>query len=199
MNAPTIGWTNFARKQHTAASGNSYTDLSEDRVVQLVQENWDRRIPGSGEQTADRKALVPVPVEGFHCPPRAKLVDGLPVRAEVVRRQDGEEPYVETFVTLDDARRFNALEERNPGTVNIVVYSADALTENDGERDTNCDWEIVCVLCEEQGVAPMPPLVMARNFLEEAGGTKTDYTAREFAEAIWYNSTRKGVKVRESS
>ena len=40
----------------------------------------------------------------------------------------------------------------------------------------------------------MPPVTMARNMLEKEGGTKSVYTAEEFAEAIYYWSQRIRIK-----
>lgn len=195
---PTIGWSNFARTHHTQDSGNSYTTLSEDEVVQRVLENWDSRKPGTGETGVDRKVLVPIPAADFFCPPKAKLVEGMPVQAEVVVRQAGEDPFIQTFVTPEDARKCGALVEVPANFVEVVVYSADALLENDGERSTDCDWEIVCLLAQ-QGfkTEPMPPLTMARNQLEKPGGTKGEYTAQQYAEAIWHHAN-KGITIRKS-
>lgn len=195
---PTVGWSDFARTHSAAGTGNSYTTLNEEQVVALVRANWDARKPGNGEVGLDRKVLVPVPAFGFFCPPRAKLVPGLPVRAEVFKRQEGEEPYVQTYVTPEDAAKFGALLETPAKVVEIVCYSAEALLENGGTRNTDCDWEIVTILCSLKNREPMTPLTMARNFLEKTGGTKSTYTAREFANAIWYWS-QQGVRVKRPS
>lgn len=53
------------------------------------------------------------------------------------------------------------------------------------------EWELISInarptIAEE----PMHPLAMARNFLGKTGGTQAEYTAKEFAEAIWYWSQR---------
>jgi hypothetical protein len=44
----------------------------------------------------------------------------------------------------------------------------------------------------------MHPLAMARNQLEKPGGTKGEYTAQQYAEAIWFHS-QKGIRIREVS
>jgi len=206
MSTPTIGWSQFAIGRHTATSGNSYftTKLStaddHAEVILRVKDKWPLRKPGDGEgDCLDRKILVPVPPEHFYCPPRAKLVMGMPVQAEVVQRQEGEEPFVEKFVTPEDAEKFGAIVEIPAAFVDVVLYSAEALLENDGERSTDCDWEIVALLCSKDCKSePMSPLTLARNFLEKPGGTKGDYTSQEFAEAIWYWA-KKGVKIRQSN
>jgi hypothetical protein len=147
-NQITLGWTNFAITHSTRAKGNSYSLLPRDEIVQLVLDNWDKRTPGDGEgDCIDRKVLVPVPKEGFFCPPVAKLVMGMPVHAEVVKRQEHEEPYIQTFVTPADAEKHGAMLAIPADFVQIVCYSHEALSENDEKPDTDCDWEIVCFLC----------------------------------------------------
>jgi len=198
--APTLGWSSFALGHSAKAKGNSYSTLLNREVVALVREHWSSSIPGDGETDRSRKVLVRVPAEGFFCPPTATLVKGLPVQCEVARRQEGEELHVETFVTPEDAEKFGALVEVPADFVEIVCYSAAALEENDGKRSTECEWEIVCLLCTKGFKSePMHPLTMARNQLEQAGGTASSYTGQQFAEAIWHWRIRKGVKVRASS
>lgn len=198
----TVGWSNFALKRHTPDSGFSYTNLQygdsqiKDEVCSLVMEHWKDAIPGDGETDLSRKVLVPVPNRGFWCPPRARIVEGLPVQAEITTRQDGEDPYVETFVWEDDAISHGVFAVRQAHKVQIVCYSAEALTENNGKRSTDCDWEIVSLNCDDGESSHMPPLTMARNMLEKPGGTKSDYTGKEFAEAVWHSGTQRTLKVK---
>jgi len=210
---PTIGINDYYRKHSTFESGNSYTILSERELVLCVQDAWDNRIPGQGETGLSRKVVVPLASKikyskkqddsglcgrmAFYCPPRIPLVAGLPLKAEVKTRQDGEDPYVEVFVTAEDAIKFG-FKDISASHCNVVCYSADALLENDGERSTDCDWEIITIIClNDDNQEPMVPLAMARNFLEKPGGTKGLYSAKEFAEAIYHHSGR-GVRVRKS-
>ena len=192
-----LGWSAFGLKNNARNSGNSYSNLSPKSIVDLVINNWHKAVPGQGETMLDRKILVPVPVEGFFCPPRANLVDGMKIKTEVKFRQAGGDPYTETYVEEDEARRCNALVEVPAKRVDVVCYSAEALLENNGTRThMDCDWEIVCLLASTGEKEPMLPLAMARNYLEMPGGTKGEYTAREFAEAIYYWSSKRGIKVR---
>jgi hypothetical protein len=192
-----IGWSDFALKHSARGTGNSYTSLEPNEVAEIVDACWNFKEPGDGETDCSRKVLVTIPAKGFFLPPKVKLADGLPVQAEVVKRQAHEDPYIETFVTPEDAAQFGFVE--TPAVnVKVVLYSAEALTENNEERSTECDWEIVCILCDSGEQEPMAPLTMARNFLEKEGGTKSVYTAQEFAEAIYSNSNR-GVRVRPCS
>lgn len=196
-----IGMSDFARKQHNMYSGNSFTTWPDSMLFDAIKNNWKHRIPGTGESGLDRKVLVPIKFgPGDFYMPTVDLDERMPVHARVTRRQDGEKPYVETFVYFDDLNKLG-IKLKEPKFVNIVCYSAEALLENDGKRSTECDWEVVCILASKfsvgslTGEEPMSPLTMARNFLGEVGGTKSNYTAQEFAEAIWYNSINRGIKV----
>ena len=74
-----------------------------------------------------------------------------------------------------------------------VLYSAETLLENNGQRSGDYDWEVVCILASTVESEPMDPLTMARNMLEKPGGTFADYSALDFAEAIWYWRQRVNV------
>lgn len=201
---PTIGMSNYARKHSQPQTGNSYTALSEEQLIALVKLNWESRTPGDGETGLDRKVLVPITqitsTEGkphFFCQPRMALKEGMPVKAEVVTRQAGEDPYVQTYITPEDAAAWG-FQDIPAAKVQIVCYSADTLLENEGERSSDCEWEIVTIVCTEGETETMLPLTMARNFLEKPGGTKSVYSAQQFAEAIYCHSQR-GIRVKSPS
>lgn len=195
MTTPTLGMSDFARDRHRPGGGNSYCVLEEPALLALVWAHWATATPGHGEADLSRKIVISVPSDSF----RTSFVPlqlGLPLQAEVVQRQEGEDLYVESFLPAYKAQQLG-LSGEVPTCVDIVCYSAEALLENNGVRSTDCDWEIVAILAKFSGEEPMRPLTMARNFLELPGGTKSEYTAREFAEAIMYWSQSKGVKVKD--
>lgn len=191
-----IGWSNFAKNRHVEGEGNSFFTISPDEVIGRVKDNWDVRTPGTGETELDRKVLIPVNPVGFFISTTA-LQENLPLKAEVVRRQEGEDLYVETYLDVEDAKKLN-IPYTPAQFVDIVCYSKDALLENNGERSGDYDFEIVAVLARASAENHMPPLTMARNYLEKPGGTKSIYTAQEFAEAIYANSQRQ-IKIRKGA
>jgi hypothetical protein len=196
---PSIGMSDFHKSFSRKDCGNSYTTLPDQALIDLVKANWSNRIPGAGELNIDRKVLVNVCVTKmsppmFFCPPRVPLQVGMPVKAEIVVRQAGEDPYLQTYISFEDAEKWG-FEEVTAQRVDVVCYSADALQENGGERSTDCDWEIVTILCTSGSVEPMEPLTMARNMLEMPGGTSGTYTALEFANAIYFHRGR-GLRVK---
>lgn len=192
---PTFAFSDYAEKHSRFGTGNSYSTLTDEQVIELVQSHWDERRPGAGETGIDRKVLVPVPPENFYCAPRAPLIVGMPVKARVFQRQDGEDPYIETYITTADAMKLG-IPPTSARRCDIVCYSAEALLENGGHRNSDADWEVVTILgYPTADPEPMLPLPMARNFLEKPGGTKSVYTAQEFAEAIYHHASRKGIKI----
>jgi len=111
-----------------------------------------------------------------------------PLHARLERRQPREEPFIQ--VTADGPRE-PARHAR------VVLYSAATLQENGGTRSGDFDWEVVSLQAGADVDPPMDPVTMARNFLEEPGGTFAPYTAQQFAEAIWYWSRRARAHVPE--
>lgn len=97
--------------------------------------------------------------------------------SEYSPRREGEDPYIRTAARGNKQRAKYA---------SVVLYHKDVLNEND-ERSTDADWEIVCIKARvSEKEEPMDPYTMARNFLHMKGGTKGDFSAQEFAESIVY-------------
>lgn len=70
-------------------------------------------------------------------------------------------------------------------TVDLVLYRKDILGAD--ASATPADFEIISINARPTGPSvtePMHPVTMMRNFLALEGGTKTEYTAEQFAEAI---------------
>ena len=110
------------------------------------------------------------------------LTETTPLRARFAARRPGEEPFVEV----------QALGRKNEAVaVDIILYSRALLVEEGENPDADTDYEIVSINARTSAEPePMSPMAMARNFLALPGGTKAEYTAAQFAEAIIYWSTR---------
>ncbi len=184
---PRIGWSDFARNRCRPGQGRSFFRGSDDELVDLVARNWERRRPGAGREDLDKVVLVPCPPEQFACA-TVLVKSNTRLFARLENRQAKEDAHIR--VTADgeaEAARF----------ADVVLYSAAALEENAGERSGDFDWEIVAIVASPVKDEPMNPLTMARNLLEKPGGTFCEYTAREFAEAIYYWSQRAGQEPEE--
>jgi hypothetical protein len=182
-----LGWSNFALKRNTKAH-HSYFKGSPKKLLDLVRKHWRKRVPGSGRTDTKKVVVVPIAEKDLHklfgCP-WAKVEDASHLRSKVVKRQIHEDAYVETHA------RGKKLPVKY---AKVVLYSAEALLENDGERSGDYDWEIVAILAGPWDNEPMSPLTMARNYLQKAGGTFAPYTAQQFAESIYFWSQYIKVK-----
>ena len=180
-----IGMSNFARNRHQKGNGNSYFAGTEEELIALVNTYWTSRSPGYGRTDLTKVVVVPVCVFKF-VSETATIKDEMTLKASVERRQPHEDPSIKVLA-------LNA----KPDPVNfakVVCYSADTLLENNGERSGDFDWEIVALIVSSVEDEPMHPLTMSRNYLQQPGGTFADYTAKQFAEAIWYWSQKVKVK-----
>jgi len=181
--APKLGWSAFARERYRPGLGRSSFRGSDEELLALAREHWGERRPGAGRSDLEQVVLVPVPPERFVCG-TVRVEEGMPLAAALSRRQPHEDPYIEVFAHgAAPPARF----------AELVFYSAATLLENGGERSGDFDWELVAIQASETAQEPMRPLTMARNFLAKPGGTPCDYSAREFAEAIYYWSCRCGI------
>jgi len=177
---PSLAWSEFARSRHVPGGRHVWFEGDEQDLLRLVRRHWFERKPGAGRTDLEKVVVVPVPPEGFHA--TTVLVDeSTPLLARLDRRRPHEDPFLRVTART---------EPPPPRWAGVVLYSAAALTENQGERSSEADWEVVCLLAGERSDEPMDPVTMARNFLEKPGGTFAPYTARQFAEAIWYWSRR---------
>ena len=177
---PSLAWSDFARGRHVRGGPHTWFDGDERELLLLVRAHWAQRVPGAGRTDRDRVVVVPVPPNGFHAI-TVQVDEGMALDAALDRRQPGEDSFIRVTAHAEPAP---------PQDAGVVLYSAAALTENDGRRSSDADWEVVCLLAGEAADEPMDPLTMARNFLEKPGGTFAPYTARQFAESIYYWSQR---------
>ena len=180
VSVPSLAWSEFARRRHVPGGKHTWYEGSEDQLLDLVRAHWPERRPGAGRDGLDEVVVVAVPPGGFHGT-TVRVEDGTRLHAALDRRRPDEDPFVR--VTAEGVPE----PARHAG---VVLYSAETLLENDGERSSDAEWEVVCLLAGAGPQEPMDPVTMARNFLEKPGGTYAPYTARQFAEAIWFWSRR---------
>ncbi len=163
-------------KRQTADSGYSYFDGSWSELEEMVDFHM-RHNPGAIKPGyRDGVVLLEMPAFWF----RSAIVELTPktkLTANYAPRREGEDAYI----------RLSARGRKQPAThASVVLYRKDVLEENN-ERETDAEWEIVAikarVTVEEE---PMDPMTMARNFLHLKGGTQGDFTAEQFARSIVY-------------
>jgi len=171
---PSIAWSDFALK-HDRKKFNGVPRL----LLELVLENWKHRKPGIGRKDLTEVIVVPMKKINLYLFSNnwTSIETTTRITGKVVRRQPHEDPYVAL------KGRGKPLPTR---CAKVVLYSAETLTKNDGERSTNADWEIIAIMTGPWISEPMNPLTMARNYLCKPGGTFAPYPAYQFADAIYF-------------
>ena len=181
---PTIGWSGFARGRNVPGGRHVWFEGGGEELLERVRAGWPRRRPGSGRSDLSQVVIVPVAADGF-VSNTVRVDESTRLHARFDRRQ----PHEEGFIRVAAAGPRQAVRHAA-----VVLYSAETLLENEGTRSGDFDWEIVGLIAGPETDEPMDPLTMARNFLEKPGGTFCEYSARQFAEAVWYWSSRAAVQ-----
>ena len=109
--------------------------------------------------------------------PMVKIDENTELEAILTKRRKREKPYIQ-IRALDG-------EPLPTGRVELILYRQDVLAEND-EQSTNADWELIAFQAVPEGMEklPMGPVTMMRNQFELPGGTASDYSSDEWAEAV---------------
>lgn len=180
MTVPSIGCSKFAEKRHTPGSGYSYFKGSWIDLIDLISENWHKREPGFGRTDLTQVVVVPVPANRF-VGGTILVNEDTVLHVKMARRAPDEDPYI----CVEGEGECEPVK-----FANVVLYSADTLLENDGERSTDADWEIVAITASAIMDEPLHPLTIARNLLEKPGGTFAPCSVEELAESVYYWSRR---------
>jgi hypothetical protein len=170
----TVKCGSFVKRQ-TAESGHSHFEGSWETLEKMAANVM--RFPHC-VRPGYKDGVILVDLDPFLF--RSAIVDldeSSKLTANYAPRRPGEAPFI----------RLSAKGKKQPAKhASVVLYRKDVLEENN-ERETDADWEIVCIKArtsdEEE---PMDPYTMARNFLHLAGGTKGDFSAEDFAKSIVY-------------
>ncbi len=164
----------FVRRQTRDSEFSHYEGGLSD-VLTLAMEHW----PIAVEENGHPIMCVTVPAAGFFCGV-VKVTADTKLESSLTRRQEIEEGYIKT-VALGA--------EKIPGVEAVLIfYSHATLAIKDEQTFEDAEYELISMnVNEEKGAqSPETPEAMARNFLDKPGGSKRDYTARQFAEAIDY-------------
>jgi len=175
-----LGWSQFALGRHKPAGKHTWFEGSNEELLALTRKNWSKRRPGAGRSDLSQVVIVPVDPAGF-VSTTVNVAETTVLLAVFDRRSRGEDGFVR--VTAEGPRE-------DVQFASVVFYSAATLEENNGSRSGDYDWEVVCLLAGPRADEPMDPITMARNMLEKPGGTYCAYSAEDFAESIWYWSSR---------
>ena len=165
-------------KRQIKGSGKTYAEgLSFEKIAQHAQEQLTNGNYKPGYR--DGVILVHVAkklISHFTCP-FVRITEETKLKATVVKRRPEEEPYIQM-------RALNGTLLKT-GSVDLILYSHDVLTETN-EESTDADWELISFHAIPEGIEKMPmgPVTMMRNQLQLPGGTKATYESEKWAEAV---------------
>lgn len=173
----TVGVNEFVRRQ-TKESPYAYFEGLFEHVAEIARWNIADAEIVQGTLDNPRVLLVKVDPKWFYsavvCVDESNVVD---MKVSFESRRPEEEKYLKVSALGGTKKEATVAE--------LVLYSREALAEGN-ENSTKCDYEIVSINAGLVANEPMHPLTMARNYLVKTGGTKAEYTAEQFAQAIWY-------------
>tara|TARA_B100000686_G_scaffold314142_1_gene359990 strand:- start:526 stop:1098 length:573 start_codon:yes stop_codon:yes gene_type:complete len=175
-NTENVGIGTFVKRQ-VKGSGKTYSTLTFEEIAKYAEHRLSRKKFKQGY----REGVILVPVEkkilkNFICP-IVKIDENTKLEAIPKKRRENEELYIST-----KALNGKPLEI---GGVDLILYRHDVLDETN-ERETDKDWELIAFHAIPIGVdlLPMGPVTMMRNQLKLPGGTKGEYSSKQWAEGV---------------
>jgi hypothetical protein len=180
-------------KRQTRTSDFSYYNGPWEIVERMAMENFNKAEKGY----RDGVILVPVCPAGFYASV-VEIADEIEFETVYEARREGEEKFRKTV----------AYGKKQPAThVDVVLYHKYVLMEdeNDRERLTGADWEIVSINARTTDKPfPMNPTTMARNILSctdhpfgKGGSCDKNTTALQLAESIAFWKQHTTIRERE--
>ena len=172
-----VGVNSFVKRQ-TKESGKTY---SKKMTFKEIAEYASKQIKNKKYKKGYRDGVILVSVEkkmidNFICP-IIKIDQNTKLIAEYTKRREGEESYI----------KISALNGKPVKTSNVdlILYRKDILEETN-ENETDKDWELISFHAIPDGISdlPMGAVTMMRNQLQLKGGTKGNYSSKEWADSI---------------
>tara|TARA_Y100000031_G_scaffold151416_1_gene192608 strand:- start:123 stop:695 length:573 start_codon:yes stop_codon:yes gene_type:complete len=176
-NITSVGVNAFVRRQ-VSGSGKTYTSsMSFEEIASVAEEQLRCGNFKAGYRNGVCIVLLPPQYNDEFICPFVKIDQDSALRAELVKRREAEEPYIQIRATSGNPAA--------TGKVELILYRNDVLAENN-EQSTDKDWELISIHAIPEGVEklPMGPVTMMRNQLQLPGGTKACYSSEEWAESV---------------
>jgi hypothetical protein len=166
-----IGINDFVRRQ-IKESRFSHFDGTFEELLELVKLNFHNQKQGYREGVV----LVSVPSDRFFTS-MIEINKDSEIEVKMIKRRENED-----YAPIKIVKNASKIPAKY---TDIILYRRDVLLENN-ENTTNEEWEIISINSSIVENTPMHPMTMARNMLEKEGGTKGEYTGKQFAESIWF-------------
>ena len=172
-----VGVNSFVKRQ-TKESGKTY---SKKMTFKEIAKYASEQIKNKKYKKGYRDGVILVSVEkkmidNFICP-IIKIDQNTKLIAEYTKRREDEESYI----------KISALNGKPVKTSNVdlILYRKDILEETN-ENETDKDWELISFHAIPDGISdlPMGAVTMMRNQLQLKGGTKGNYSSKEWADSV---------------
>ena len=165
-------------KRQVKGSGKTYSDIMTFKeIASHAEEQMELGYYKEGYRDGVRIVSCDTSlVHNFYCP-FIKINEQTQLNAKWIKRQDGEEPYIQI-------RALNGA-PLPAGKVEYILYRHDVLVENN-EQSTDAEWELISIQAIPVGIEhfPIGPGTMMRNQLDLIGGTKANYLSEQWAESV---------------
>ena len=178
MKRKLVGVNEFVKRQ-IPESGKTYSTLSFDKIALYAEEKLKEKEFKEGY----RNGVIIIRIDNnlteyFKCP-FVKIHSNTKLKAEIKKRRENEENYI-------SVKALNG-KELDIEYIDLILYRHDVLKETK-ENTTDFDWELISFHAIPKGIKNMPmgPVTMMRNQLQLPGGTKGDYTSKEWAESVYF-------------
>ncbi|MBI65187.1 MAG: hypothetical protein CMG64_02700 [Candidatus Marinimicrobia bacterium] len=172
----TVGVSDFVKRQKKG-SGKTYTKISFQELASYSQKMIAKNNFSNGYR--DGVILIDVSKKMLNKfeSPLIKINKNTKLTAEIKKRRNNEKNYISIKALNGKPLKLEK--------VQLILYRKDVLKETN-ENSTNKDWELIAFFGVPKGMKklPMGPITMMRNQLELPGGTKANYTSKEWAESV---------------
>jgi len=175
-NIDSVGIGTFVKRQ-VKGSGKTYSTLTFEEIAKHAE----HRLLNKNFKKGYREGVILISVEkkilkNFICP-IIKIDENTKLESVPKKRRENEELYIST-------KALNG-EPLEIGEVELILYRHDVLDETN-ERETDKHWELIAfhAIPKDVDLLPMGPVTMMRNQLELPGGTKGEYSSKQWAEGV---------------
>ena len=168
-----VAVNDFVRRQ-VRGSGKTYSvSLNFEEIAQHAQEQMSNGQYLDGYRDGVRVVQASREIISQFVCPIVLIEEETILEADVVKRRDSEEAYVQIRAITG--------EPLLTGAVHLICYRHDVLQENN-EHSSEAEWELISLHAIPEGIDnfPMGPVTMMRNQLELSGGTAANYSSEEW-------------------
>jgi len=175
-NKNSVGINSFVKRQ-IKGSGKTYSVLSFEEIRHHAEVQLGKGHYSKGYRDGVILVKVNKKLTTNFISPMIKINMNTKFETKPKKRRDNENIYLSTKALNGKPLVL--------GSVDLILYRNDVLKETN-EEETNCEWELIAFygIPECLSELPMGPVTMMRNQLCLPGGTKGEYSSKEWADSV---------------